>query len=52
MARQIEALIASAYLAGTNTRRVKRALGALFRPLPSKCPELMNRPGFPGDRVV
>jgi putative transposase len=29
--RQVEALIASAYLAGTNTRRVKRALGALFK---------------------
>ena len=30
MTRQVEALIASAYLAGTNTRRVKRALTALF----------------------
>ncbi len=30
MTRQIEALIAGAYLAGTNTRRVKRALSALF----------------------
>ena len=30
MTRQVEALIAGAYLAGTNTRRVKRALGALF----------------------
>jgi len=29
--RQVEALIASAYLAGTNTRRVKRALAALLR---------------------
>ena len=29
--RQLEALIASAYLAGTNTRRVQRALAALFR---------------------
>src|SRR3954469_9588975 len=29
--RQGEALIAGAYLAGTNTRRVKRALAALFR---------------------
>jgi len=28
--RQVEALIAGAYLAGTNTRRVKRALSALF----------------------
>jgi putative transposase len=28
---EIEALIAGAYLAGTNTRRVKRALGALFQ---------------------
>jgi putative transposase len=31
MTRQVEALIAGAYLSGTNTRRVKRALGALFR---------------------
>ncbi len=30
MMRQVEALIAGAYLAGTNTRRVKRALAALF----------------------
>ncbi len=29
--RQLEALIASAYLSGTNTRRVQRALAALFR---------------------
>jgi len=28
--RQVEALIAGAYLAGTNTRRVRRALAALF----------------------
>jgi transposase-like protein len=31
MTRQVEALIASTYLAGTNTRRVKRALAALFK---------------------
>src|SRR5215213_774510 len=31
MTRQVEALIAGVHLAGTNTRRVKRALGALFR---------------------
>ena len=31
MTRQVEALIAGAYLSGTNTCRVKRALGALFR---------------------
>ncbi len=31
MTKQVEALIAGAYLAGTNTRRVKRALAALFR---------------------
>jgi transposase-like protein len=31
MTRQVEALIAGAYLAETNTRRVKRALAALFR---------------------
>jgi transposase-like protein len=30
MTRQVEALIAGAYFAGTNTRRVKRALAALF----------------------
>ena len=30
MTRQAEALIAGAYLAGTNTRRVRRALAALF----------------------
>src|SRR4051794_19615390 len=30
LTRQAEALIAGAYLAGTNTRRVKRALAALF----------------------
>jgi putative transposase len=30
MTRQVEALIAGAYLSGTNTRRVKRALVALF----------------------
>jgi putative transposase len=29
--RQVEALIAGAYLAGANTRRVQRALAALFR---------------------
>ena len=31
MTRQAEALIASTYLSGANTRRVKRALGALFK---------------------
>ncbi len=30
MTRQVEALIAGAYLSGANTRRVKRALAALF----------------------
>src|SRR5215207_4362822 len=30
MTRRAEALIAGAYLSGTNTRRVRRALGALF----------------------
>ncbi len=30
MTRQVEALIAGTYLAGTNTRRAKRALSALF----------------------
>ena len=32
----VDALIASAYLAGTNTRRVRRALSALFRDAVSK----------------
>jgi putative transposase len=31
MTRQAEALIAATYLSGTNTRRVKRALAALFK---------------------
>src|ERR671932_507456 len=31
MTRQVEGLIAGAYLAGTNTRRVRRALAALFQ---------------------
>jgi len=30
MTRQVQALIADTYLSGTNTRRVKRALAALF----------------------
>jgi putative transposase len=34
--RQVEALIAGAYLSGTNTRRVRRALGALFKGAVSK----------------
>jgi hypothetical protein len=31
MTRQVEAPIAGAYLAGTTTRRVRRALAALFK---------------------
>src|SRR5512144_1907223 len=31
MTRQVEALIAGTYLAGTNSRRVRRALAALFK---------------------
>jgi putative transposase len=31
MTKQVEALIAGTYLAGTNTRRVRRALAALFK---------------------
>src|SRR3954451_13848929 len=31
MTRQVEALIAGVYLSGTNTRRVRRSLGALFK---------------------
>jgi putative transposase len=34
--KQVEALIAGAYLSGTNTRRVRRALGALFKGAVSK----------------
>jgi len=36
MTKQAEALIASAYLAGANTRRVRRALAALFKGAVSK----------------
>jgi hypothetical protein len=36
MMKQVEALIAGAYLSGTDTRRVRRALGALFRGAVSK----------------
>jgi hypothetical protein len=31
MTKQVEALIAGTYLAGTNTRRLRRALAALFK---------------------
>ena len=31
MTKHVEAVIAGAYLSGTNTRRVRRALGALFK---------------------
>lgn len=36
MTKQVEALIAGTYLSGTNTRRVRRALGALFKGAVSK----------------
>src|SRR5512133_3571393 len=36
MTRQVEAVIAGTYLSGTNTRRVRRALGALFKGAVSK----------------
>lgn len=36
MTKQVEAVIAGAYLSGTNTRRVRRALGALFKGAVSK----------------
>jgi putative transposase len=36
MTKQVEALIAGAYLSGTNTRRVSRALAALFKGAVSK----------------
>jgi hypothetical protein len=54
MTRQVEALIAASYLAGTNTRRVRRALGALFRGAVGK--DVVSRTGVasrrfpPGDR--
>jgi len=54
MTRQVEALIAASYLAGTNTRRVRRALGALFRGAVGKA--VVSRTGVasrrfpPGDR--
>jgi transposase-like protein len=55
--RQVEALIASAYLAGTNTRRVKRALGALFKgavgkDVVSRAGASSRRTGRPGDGVI
>src|SRR3954462_2176717 len=37
MTRQVEALIAGAYLSGTNTRRVKRLSSATLLPWPSQC---------------
>ena len=54
--RQAEALIAATYLAGTNTRRVKRALGALFKGAVGK--DVVSRTGAasrpcpPGDRFA
>jgi putative transposase len=36
MTKQVESLIAGVYLSGTNTRRVRRALGALFKGAVSK----------------
>jgi transposase-like protein len=36
MTKQVEALIAGTYLSGANTRRVRRALGALFKGAVSK----------------
>jgi putative transposase len=36
MTKRVESLIAGAYLAGTNTRRVQRALGTLFKGTVSK----------------
>ena len=36
MTKQVEAVIAGAYLSGTNTRRIRRALGALFKGAVSK----------------
>ena len=42
MTRQVEALIAGAYLSGTNTHRVKRALAALFGGAVGKCSRLQS----------
>ena len=56
MTRQVAALIAASYLAGTNTRRVRRALGALFRGAVGK--DVVSRTGVasrcfpPGDRFA
>ena len=56
MTRQVEALIAGTYLSGTNTRRVKRALGALFKGAVGK--DVVSRTGAalrrfpPGDRYA
>ena len=56
MTRQVEALIAGAYLSGTNTRRVKRALAALFGGAVGK--DVVSRTGTasrcfpPGDRFA
>jgi putative transposase len=36
MTKQVDALITSAYLSGTNTRRMRRALGTLFKGAVSK----------------
>jgi transposase-like protein len=45
MTKQVEALIAGTYLAGTNTRRVRRALAALFRVIfPRKSGHRVTRP--------
>jgi len=57
MTRQVEALIAGAYLAGTNTRRVKRALSALFgnavgKDVGSRTLDAASRHFPPGDRFA
>ena len=56
MTKRVEALIAGAYLSGTNTRRVKRALAALFGGAVGK--DVVSRTGTasrcfpPGDRFA
>ncbi len=57
MTRAVEALIAGAYLSGTSTRRVKRALSALFagavgKDVVSRTHDAASRHLPPGDRFA
>ena len=44
LTRRAEALIAGAYLSGTNTRRVRRALSTLFGGAVGRSAQLTSRP--------